>query len=185
MNIDKVIKIESYTLINYTELSLKRREKILEYRNHDSVRKWMIDDSIISLEDHLSFIDNLRNDNSKHYYAVVKEDNILGCIYITDWNNNSKTCEWGCFLNPKFFGLGLKLGYIFVNLIFIYFKAIKIYANVCVENVGAIQLNTVLGFKELSNKNNIIHYELESVFWNVIPESYRLFIKKIKKTLKK
>jgi hypothetical protein len=56
---------------------------------------------------------------------------------------------------------------------------------VCVENVGAIQLNTVLGFKELSNKNNIIHYELESVFWNVIPESYRLFIKKIKKTLKK
>ena len=139
----------------------------------------MIDNSIISIEDHLSFIDNLENDVSKYYYAVIKDKYILGSIYVVNWNSKDRTCEWGCFLNPKFFGLGLKLGYLFIRLIFNYFSALGIYANVMNDNIGAIQLNKTIGFKELSVNDNIINYELRNDVWDIVPDSYKSFVKKI------
>jgi UDP-4-amino-4,6-dideoxy-N-acetyl-beta-L-altrosamine N-acetyltransferase len=177
MDITKTIKIEDYLLINYTELSLDQKKTLLEIRNNVSIRKWMIDDSIISLDDHLSFIDNLENSSTNYYYAVLKSGEILGGISVTNWNSKQRTCEWGCFLNPKFFGLGLTLGYLFIRLIFNYFSAIRIYAKAMNDNIGAIQLNKAIGFKDLSVNDNIINYELRNDIWDIVPDTYKSFVK--------
>ena len=125
MDITKTIKIDDYLIINYTELSLDQKKALLEIRNSESIRKWMIDNSIISLDQHLSFIGNLEKSSTNYYYAVLKSNEIFGGISVTNWDSKQRTCEWGCFLNPKFFGFGLKLGYLFIILIFHY------YINIC------------------------------------------------------
>lgn len=177
MNIEKTIAIEDFLLTNYTELSLKQKIELLDIRNNESVRRWMLNNSKISLNDHLSFIDDLDNDPSKFYYAVIQNESIMGSVYIVNWNSDNRTCEWGCFLNPEFFGFGLKLGYLFINLMFNYFFALKIYSTIINSNREAIQLNKALGFEKLSVSDNKMNYELKSNFWRLVPKTYDLFVK--------
>lgn len=184
MDIAKTIKIDDYLLINYTELSLDQKKALLEIRNSESIRKWMIDNSIISLDEHLSFIGNLEKSSKDYYYAVLKGNEILGGISVTNWDSKQRTCEWGCFLNPKFFGFGLKLGYLFIILIFQYFYAIKVYSTVKNDNLEAIEFNKALGFRELSFDGNYTNYELNNVYWNIVPKTYKSFLKKIIKISK-
>lgn len=179
MDITKTIKIDDYLLINYTELPLDQKKALLEIRNSESIRKWMIDNSIISLDQHLSFIGNLEKSSTNYYYAVLKSNEILGGISVTNWDSKQRTCEWGCFLNPKFFGFGLKLGYLFIILIFHYFSAIKIYSTVKNDNTEAMEFNKALGFRELSCSGNNINYELNNDYWNIVPKTYKSFVKKI------
>ncbi len=181
MTSEPPIIIDGYTLVNYVDLTLEQKKEVLTYRNHEEVRKWMLDNAIISLENHLSFVDALKNDKSKLYHAVIKEDLIIGCIYIVNWNEQIKKGEWGCFLNPTYFGLGLRLGFVFIKWVFGRLSAKVILASVHKENITAIQLNEILGFKKIEEDNPHWIYRLNRNSWNEIPSNYKTFIKNLNK----
>ena len=41
---------------NYVNLTLDEKSMVLEWRNDESIRKWMYDKEVIELQNHLSFL---------------------------------------------------------------------------------------------------------------------------------
>lgn len=96
---------DTYKFINYCELSLHDCKEIWQLRNHPDVRKWMINDVPIPLENHLAFIERLKSDSAKDYFIIKDTDsNIIGSVNIS--YTESGISERGLFINPQYWGKG-------------------------------------------------------------------------------
>lgn len=104
MNI-KSFLTDTYKFINYCEMSLQDCKEIWQLRNHPDVRKWMINEETIPLENHLAFIERLKSDSAKDYFIIKdRAGNIIGSVNIT--YTESGISERGLFINPRFWGQG-------------------------------------------------------------------------------
>ncbi|MCL4431614.1 MAG: UDP-4-amino-4,6-dideoxy-N-acetyl-beta-L-altrosamine N-acetyltransferase [Epsilonproteobacteria bacterium] len=124
-------------LLNFTTLNLSQKELILSWRNHPSVRKWMINNNEISLEDHLNFIDQLRLSTEKCYFLLQKESDYLGVINLT--NITKESAELGIYAHPDMRGVG----HVLMNALIDQASTLglsKLIANVFVNNVRALRL---------------------------------------------
>ena len=65
---DREFKSGEYTLRNFVNLDLPTKLLVLSWRNNEKIRKWMYNTGIISEQDHLSFIENLRNREDCYYW---------------------------------------------------------------------------------------------------------------------
>ncbi len=76
---------------NFINLSDNEKEMIRNWRNSDEIRKWMFTDHIISKEDHLNFIENLRKDGANFYWMVIADDKPIGVVSFqkVDFKNRS------------------------------------------------------------------------------------------------
>lgn len=88
------------TLINFTDLSEEDALFVLKMRNHPEIRKWMYNSKEISETEHLRFIEFLKNDTSKHYFAVKQGDAFIGSINFTKVDDMKKTADFGLYANP-------------------------------------------------------------------------------------
>ncbi len=143
-------------LLNFTTLDLTQKELVLSWRNHPSVRKWMINDNEISLEDHLHFIDLLSSKTDKCYLLVEKESHFIGVIDLTDITNNC--AEIGIYANPDMRGVG----HILMNALIDYASTMglsKLIANVFVNNVRALRLYQKFDFIE-TNQTKHTHKKM-------------------------
>ena len=57
-------------LINFTDLLLEEKKMILEWRNHQAIRKWMYNQEAISLVEHLNYIKSLSFKKDRLYFMV-------------------------------------------------------------------------------------------------------------------
>lgn len=137
--------INEVNFINYTELNRENKEKVLEYRNQEDVKKWMINNGEISLENHLSFINTLKKSTDKYYFAAVRNNVLIGAAYITDCTSTS--CSVGLFLGKKFRGKGIELAYFSQLYAFHFLNLNEIIIKVHVDNKNAIDYNVFLGYK--------------------------------------
>ena len=76
--------------------------KLLEIRNLDYIRIGTNDGKIIELENHLSWVENLKSDTTKIFYAVYVDGELLGGINLFDMLD--EVSHWGLFfrqaINP-------------------------------------------------------------------------------------
>ena len=106
--------IEDVCLINFVNLSLEEKKMILGWRNHDMVRIWMYSSHIISFEEHLSFIEGLKNDNKNFYWLVRDKAGLdLGVVYLNNVDLNNKNAYLGIYANPN--NEKLKVGKILIE----------------------------------------------------------------------
>lgn len=68
--------------INYTNLPKDKLLLILHWRNSDFVRPWMIQQHIISEEEHLNFCTNLKQCSLKKFYLVECDGQPCGAINV-------------------------------------------------------------------------------------------------------
>ena len=80
--------MSTISLINFIDLTLKEKKLILSWRNNPNIRKWMFTTETISLEQHLKFIETLKNSKDKQYFVVKDDNNYLEVI---DFFNVTKT----------------------------------------------------------------------------------------------
>jgi len=141
-------------LKNYTLLSKEEHINLLEIRNCNSIRENSISQEIIELDKHLSWIDLLKNDTSKSYFAIFKEDTIIGGINIF-YKNEQIT--WGIFFDDSS-SILIKsvIPIYFLEQVFLRFSNSSIYAEVLKTNTNALSFNKSLGFKEIVINNDII-----------------------------
>ena len=137
-------------LINFTNLSLEEKKLILSWRNHPSIRKWMYTEEIISLENHLSFIETLKNTKSKQYFVVKDKENYLGVIDFCDITPSSVIM--GLYKNPILKGVGILLLQSIIQYAFETLKVTTIISEVFESNVQAYKLYNQIGFKTVSEK---------------------------------
>jgi len=150
----KQIKFEldqlSTKLINFTELTLDEKKMVLEWRNSNSVKKWMCNRDEISLENHLKYIDSLNSRDDRVYFLLKNETNSLGVIDLTEIKKE-KSAELGIYINPTLKGYGTLLMHEIIKYAFNELNLKVLYANVYEDNIKAIYLYKKFNFKEINN----------------------------------
>lgn len=140
----------SCELINFTDLSLEQKKMILSWRNDERVKWFMYTNNDISLQNHLSFIQTLKNDASKRYFLVKKEDEFIGVIDFT--NITKESLSMGLYANPALKGVGKFLLENIISYSFDELKIKKIYAEVFSQNKKAYNIYLKYGFKRVGTK---------------------------------
>lgn len=176
--------VDGYSFKNYVTLSFEHLVMVLECRNHPDVRKWMFTNEPITLENHLQYVDTLKQIRTKFYWAVYSGDNYIGSVDITDINTQEQSCVWGFFLNPIYIGTGKGIDVDFVTLKLLFdvgFETVK--GEVNVNNQAALNLHKLFGYT--IGESLIEGYKsvvLDKHTWDLMPhdlnEFKRFLIKK-------
>ena len=117
------------TFIDITTANQDLKESVLSWRNHIDIRKNMYTDDIITIQNHVAWLDALKKSNTIKVYVAYKDDKAIGVVSINNINNLHKNADWAFYLNPDFLhtkGLGTLMEYHFLNYIFDNFNIEKL-----------------------------------------------------------
>jgi len=173
--------MDFYSFTNFRQINDEEIHLVWEWRNHIEIRKWMYNQDLIPLENHIKFIGNLKTDDTKQYWLVKRKDVAIGVMSIIGINDMSG--EWGYYIAPEFHGknLGVEFYYYSFEFLFNIMKMEKVFGYALVKNIAANSLNDLFGFDK-----DLITKEIEGVaydfyFRNLSKEK---FLSKIQNDLK-
>lgn len=151
------IFLESLDLINFIDLNDAQKREVLEFRNSKKVRKYMLNEDIIKLEDHLRYIEFLKLRGDKRYFLVKSKDLSIGVIDFTKIKNGS--CSMGIYANPNL----RQVGDILMNRLLDYgFNTLALHTinlQVKKDNLKAIKLYFRCGFTLLSQDGEYLNMQ--------------------------
>lgn len=126
---------------------------ILEWRNSTNIKKYMYTQDDISLENHMKFIENLKNCEDKLYFLVKKDDDFIGVIYFV--NLIKYEVDFGLYANPmsKIAGIGRILEEISIDFAFNTLKVEKLKLEVFEDNIQVRNLHKKYKFREIGEKS--------------------------------
>ena len=58
-----------YDVINYVDCTREQQLEILRLRNLDAIRKWMVNPDVIPEDNHFRFIEKLKRNSERLYFA--------------------------------------------------------------------------------------------------------------------
>jgi len=101
-------------------LDLEMQMKICEIRNEKEVRKWMYTDHLISEDEHLKWIAQLRKSDKQMVFVVLDHTQVpLGVVSVNSIDSIHKKADWAYYLTKNARGgFGAVLEYNFINFIF-------------------------------------------------------------------
>ncbi len=159
--------IDNIDLINFIDLNMKEKLMVLSWRNNPVIKKWMYTNSDISVDEHLAFIETLKNKKNTFYFVVKQNEKYLGVIDFTHVEKEISV-TMGIYVNPELRGFGSFLMEIIIRFSFESLNVKKIYSEVFEDNNKAFILYEKCGFKFLKKKivNNqkVICMELENEY---------------------
>lgn len=153
-------------LCDFTTLSDTQKAMILTWRNHEKVRAFMYHEQMISLEEHLRFIESLKTSHDKRYFLVQHEGVDIGVIDFTHITPQCTTI--GLYANPTLSrkGIGKELMCAIITYGFETLHVKKLCAELFAFNTKAKALYEAFGFCETArktlNKQEIICMELDN-----------------------
>lgn len=121
--------------------------KIREWRNQDFVKKNMYSQHEITQEEHLKYIDNIRNDNNRGLFVFYLDDEPFG-VYQYTMNPDDKTITGGNYLVDEeymFMGYGTIQTYFMGVIKFDYLKCEREYDETLDINKRVINLAQKMG----------------------------------------
>jgi UDP-4-amino-4,6-dideoxy-N-acetyl-beta-L-altrosamine N-acetyltransferase len=92
--------IDKLKVKNFVTLSSDDIEYVRSFRNHDEIRKWMYSDDIISLQDHINFINSLKENNRNYYWLVKMEEKYIGVVSLNRIDFKHRNAYLGIYANP-------------------------------------------------------------------------------------
>ncbi|MCG3089604.1 UDP-4-amino-4,6-dideoxy-N-acetyl-beta-L-altrosamine N-acetyltransferase [Sporosarcina cyprini] len=139
------MQINHMTLRDIKEEDLKM---ILSWRNSKIIRESMINNEIISLQEHYNWFNKIKNNPTAITKLFVLDELPVGILNINDYDKKSNTCDWGFYLSPEHHrkGLGKYLGYKGLNYIFEEMNIRKLSAEVLGTNVKSLYFHEKWGF---------------------------------------
>jgi RimJ/RimL family protein N-acetyltransferase len=145
-SVPKALECNGYKLLNYTLLNDNEQVVALRFRNQN--KEWMVNDKVIELEEHRSWIKSLNDDKSTIYYLVFKDGVPFMSIDYHDIDYVKKEAYWGYFLGDKQFKAeALKIEKIIIDIAF---EQLNMNKLLCINNVenSVIGIHKFFGFKE-------------------------------------
>ncbi|WP_130537797.1 UDP-2,4-diacetamido-2,4,6-trideoxy-beta-L-altropyranose hydrolase [Thiomicrorhabdus indica] len=91
---------EGHVFFPYTALTPKQSLFVLAMRNHESIRKWMHQQKMITESEHLAFVGSLKSRIDRRFFMVQRAEKIIGTLNFTDIDNEQRRAEFGIFANP-------------------------------------------------------------------------------------
>lgn len=151
-------------MTDFTKISEGQRRKILLWRNNDNIRKWMYTSNVITYDEHIKFIDNLRVNKDKIYFLITKGSEDIGVINFA--KKDGEALYFGLYANPdiNMQGVGGILMSVAIEYAFNEEKYKKIQLEVYRDNERAINLYKNYGFnitkEKIVNNKTVICMEL-------------------------
>lgn len=75
-------------------------EMVLQWRNHDEIRKWMINSDVIALSDHLAWFERNKERTDRLFFIFEYQQQPQGYISFIAVPNSS-VYEWGFYIKPQ------------------------------------------------------------------------------------
>lgn len=146
------LEILCLELEDYITLSDWEKKEVLQWRNHPEVAKNLYNQKEISLQEHFAFIESLKENPKKQYFALRFCGVGLGSLNFS--KKNSEEVEFGFFGNPdlKVSGIGRVLEQSSLFYVFNVLKARKLCLEVFVGNKQVINLHKKFGFQICGEK---------------------------------
>jgi UDP-4-amino-4,6-dideoxy-N-acetyl-beta-L-altrosamine N-acetyltransferase len=139
---------------NFLLLTDEEKQTVLSWRNHENVRKWMYNAEAIPMQNHLRFIETLKNREDCHYWLTYKDQQPYGVVSITDIDTSHSSAEVGLYRNPQIQdnGGGLDFYWTYYDFLFFQLNFDILKAGMVSDNAIAILLNSFLGFRKTGLK---------------------------------
>lgn len=149
-----------YEVINYVDCTHEQQLELLRLRNLDAIRKWMVNPEIISEESHFRFIEKLKENDERLYFAIFRDGLLVGTYNLT--KEDDSVWERGIFANPETQGKGETVIWERQILDSLPQKGIKtISAKVKLDNIRSIKYHEKLGYQEQTRDNEYVYYILK------------------------
>lgn len=149
---------DRYEIINYVDCTKEQNLDILALRNHDDVRSWMVNPDVIPEENHFKFVESLKGNPNRLYYAIYKNGVLMGTYNLT--NEGEGVWERGIIANPSTQGTGQTEKWERQILCSLPAEIKVVSAKVKQDNMRSIKYHDKLGYKEQSRDNEYIYYIL-------------------------
>ena len=165
--------MKSIILKDYLLLSYEEHTNLLKIRNQKEIRYASLSNTTIHIKEHLSWIEKLKNDKTKQYFAIIYNDKIIGGVNIFD---KDKDLKWGIFFSDKT-PLIIKsiIPIYYIDSIFNENDITYIFSEIKKENVNAISYNKNLGFVDVnSNSSEVVTMKLSFDNYTKIKENTML-----------
>lgn len=139
--------VDSYIFRNFITLSLEEKKMVLDWRNKEKIRRWMNHTEVIPLENHLNYIESLKEREDVFYWLVYRSNEPVGVVDILDVNPENGDVETGYYLNPDYLdsGLGFEFYYYFKLFFHDYLMVDRAVGDLLVGNVNSYMLITYFG----------------------------------------
>ena len=149
---------DRYEVINYVDCTREQNLDILALRNRDDVRSWMVNPEVIPEENHFKFVESLKGNPNRLYYAIYKNGMLVGTYNLT--NESEGVWERGIIANPSTQGTGQTEKWERQILSSLPSEIKAVSAKVKQDNLRSIRYHEKLGYKEQSRDNEYIYYIL-------------------------
>ena len=174
MEVELKIVFKNFIFLNDIE-----KKDILELRNKEYVRENMINSEPISLENHILFIESLKENKNKTYFAIFFDNQLIGSLNIT----KNEELIWGLYFkeeaNPI---IKSCVTYLFLDFIFSKFSE-DVNSFVKIKNIQALNFNKNFGFEIFKEDEEYFYLKLSKEVWENSKKSRLL--KPIKRYLDK
>lgn len=149
---------DRYEVINYVDCTKNQNIDILALRNRDDVRSWMVNPEVIPEENHFKFVESLKNNPNRLYYAIYNNGMLVGTYNLT--NEGNGVWERGIIANPSTQGTGKTEKWERQILSSLPSEIKAVSAKVKQDNVRSVKYHEKLGYKEQSRDVEYIYYIL-------------------------
>lgn len=140
--------------INILKVNDKIQERVRQWRNKEEIRKYMLSQHIITKEEHLNWIESLKDRNDWKFWVVFIDEIPIGSIYLQSIDYKKLTSEWGFYIGEDDFkGKGLGK-YILFKLLEFYFEEMKfevLFTKVISNNIAALNIYRKFKFKMIND----------------------------------
>ena len=170
------------SLTDFTRLDSENAARVLDWRNHEQVRRWMLRNSLITEKEHQNFLENLRNNPNRQYHMVQLHDEPIGVVDFYTIDPIEKSCCFGHYLNPDKIGssLGIVLEFIAAERSLIEMELRKLVAETMPDNTPAMELHRAFGFENtIINASGLQEAVLDVDNWNTRRESLAALVERL------
>lgn len=154
-----------YRFIPYPDCTTEDHARLLEERNAEDVRKFMINKEVITPERHAAFVKALRGRRDKQYYMVTdREGNLVGSVNLERIGSNDgrNILERGIFINADQRGKGhaRRLLTELYDCLASSWRIDGITTRVMKDNRASLALEASLGAEAVGEEGDLILFSL-------------------------
>lgn len=129
--------VNGIEVIDFFHMKQEDIMQVFYLRNHPETTKWSISQDI-SLNTHLNFIESLKEDDTRCYFLLKKNGEIIGVVSLTRINKRHKNAYIGIYKNPKLDRVGRDLLRTLEEIAFQKIKLHALFLEVLKNNTKAI-----------------------------------------------
>ena len=170
--------IHNYRIIEQNillrSLEIDDLEIVRKWRNKDEIRKWFINDNLISSEKQLLWYEKYKNKKNELMFIIEEKNELkmsVGAISLYNINYKKAYCELGRLMigenEARGKGIGLIASKALCNFGFIRLNLEIIYLKVFFDNIIAINIYKKIGFNEtrtsLIKGKKIVRMEIKKI----------------------